>query len=90
MKRIRLRSSAALYNGKIKGPKLSMKPGREDAGCEGVKAGLNVSNTIASLNARVRCEFSGLSPGRNRRLNGDSTGESGPVDSVPPIRKESQ
>lgn len=60
MKRILLRSSAALYNGNIKGPKESTRWGREDAGWNGVKAGLDDdSNTIASLKARLRCEKSG-------------------------------
>jgi hypothetical protein len=88
MKRIRFRKSAALYNGKIKGPKQSRKSGSEEAGWKGVKAGLNVSNTIASLNVRLR--LSGLSSGRNRRLNGDSTGESTGAASVSPNRKLSQ
>lgn len=84
MNRIRFRSSAALYKGKIKGPKQSRKSGSEDAGWKGVRAGLNVSKTIASLKARPRCA-SGLSPGRNRRLRGESMGESGAAVSVPPI-----
>lgn len=85
MKRMRLRSRAALYSGKIKGPKQSMKSGRDEAGWKGVRAGLNVSSTIASLKARVRFKLSGLSPGRNRRLSGESRGESGAAESGPPI-----
>lgn len=89
MKRMRFRSKAALYSGKIKGPKHSRKSGRDEAGWKGVKAGLKVSNTIASLKARFRCP-SGLSPGRNRRLSGESTGDSGATVSGLPILKESQ
>lgn len=88
MKRMRLRNSAALYSGKIKGPKHSKNPGREDAGWKGVKAGLNVSKTIASLKVRLR--LSGPSPGRNRKLKGESMGESTAADSEPPILKASQ
>lgn len=54
IKRMRLRSKAALYRGKIKGPKHSVKSGSDEAGWKGVKAGLNVSSTIASLKARFR------------------------------------
>lgn len=91
MKRMRFRKSAALYNGKIKGPKQSRKSGSEEAGWKGVKAGLNVSNTIASLNARLRLSgLSCLSSGRNRRLNGDSTGESKGAACVLPSWKVSQ
>lgn len=89
MNRIRFRSKAALYNGKINGPKQPKKSGSDEAGWKGVRAGLNVSKTIASLKARLRCAL-GLSPGRNRRLTGDSTGESGAAVSLPPILKESQ
>ena len=72
-----MRSSAALYNGNIKGPKDSIKSGSEDAGWNGVKAGLDGSNTTASLKARLRCEESGRSPfGPNRTLMGDSGGRS--------------
>lgn len=56
MKRIRLRSKAALWRGKIKGPKHSVKLGSDEAGWKGVRAGLNVSNTIASLKARLWLE----------------------------------
>jgi hypothetical protein len=66
-----------------------MKSGSDEAGWKGVRAGLEFSNTIASLKARFRCA-AGLSPGRNRRLRGESIGESGAEDSEPPIRKESQ
>lgn len=90
IKRIRLRSKAALYRGKIKGPKLSVKSGSEEAGWNGVRAGLNVSSTIASLNARLRPRWSGRSPGRNRRLRGESRGESGAAESVSPILYVSQ
>lgn len=89
MKRMRFRSNAVLYNGNIKGPKDSRKSGRDDAGWKGVKAGLEVSNTIASLKARFRCP-SGLSPGRNRRLSGESRGDSGAAASALPNWKESQ
>jgi hypothetical protein len=54
MKRMRLRSRAALYNGNIKGPKESINSGRDEAGWKGVRAGLNVSKTSASLKARLR------------------------------------
>lgn len=74
MKRIRLRNNAALYNGNIKGPKESRNSGSDDAGWKGVRAGLDASSTIASLNARLRCKLSGRS--LNRRLTGDSSGES--------------
>lgn len=89
MKRMRFRSNAVLYNGNIKGPKDSRKSGRDDAGWKGVKAGLEVSNTIASLKARVRC-LSGLSPGRNRKLSGESMGDSGAAASALSNWKESQ
>jgi hypothetical protein len=90
MKRMRLRSRAALYRGNIKGPKQSIRSGSDEAGWNGVRAGLNVSSTIASLKARVRFGLSGRSPGRNRRLEGESIGESGAEDSGPPIRYDSQ
>lgn len=86
MKRMRLRSKAALYKGKTRGPKESRKSGRDDAGWNGVRAGLKVSSTRASLKARVRFAVSGRSPGRDRRLKGDSIGDSGAEDSVPPMR----
>lgn len=94
MNRMRLRSSAALYNGNIKGPKQSMNPGSDEAGWNSVRAGLNVLKGSASLKVRFRLVMSGLSPGRspgrNRRLTGESKGESGAEDSVPPIRYASQ
>jgi hypothetical protein len=85
MNRMRLRSKAARYNGNIKGPKHSTKSGRDEAGWNGVKVGLGVSNTIASLKARFRCP-SGLSPGRNRRLVGESRGDSGAVSGLPILK----
>lgn len=90
MNRMRLRSSAALYNGNIKGPKQSMKPGSDEAGWNSVRAGLDVLKGSESLKARFRLVMSGRSPGRNRRLEGESKGESGAEDSVPPIRYASQ
>lgn len=89
MMRMRLRKRAARYRGNINGPNDSMKSGSDEAGWKGVRAGLEFSNTIASLKARFRCA-AGLSPGRNRRLRGESIGESGAEDSEPPIRKDSQ
>lgn len=86
MKRMRLRSKAALYKGKTRGPKVSRKSGRDDAGWNGVRAGLKVSRTSASLKARVRFAVPGRSPGRDRRFAGETMGESGAEDSVPPIR----
>lgn len=85
MNRIRFRNKAARYNGNIKGPKSSRKSGRDEAGWNGVKVGLGVSNTIASLKARFRCP-SGLSPGRNRRLVGESMGDSGAVSALPILK----
>jgi hypothetical protein len=73
-----LRSNAALYNGNTKGPNESIKSGSDDAGWNGVKAGLDGSSTIASLKTRLRRTSSGRSPlGLNRRLSGESKGESG-------------
>ena len=78
MKSIFLRSNVALYNGYMRGPKQSRNSGRDEAGWKGVRAGLGVSSTIASLNVRFLSESFGRSPcALKRRLRGDSRGESG-------------
>ena len=76
-----MRSNAARYSGNTKGPNESMKSGSDDAGWNGVKAGLDGSNTMASLKTRLWRMPSGRPLlDLNRVLSGESKGESGMVE----------
>jgi hypothetical protein len=75
--RIRLRSKAALYNGNSRGPNASVKSGSERAGWNGSRAGLGISNAVASLRARFRWGMLGRRSvcGFCRRVGGELDGE---------------